>query len=136
MTFAPLQGGGSLKEELVLSLSCWGGFAEFVEEKEAIGSAQFFRYPKEIMVTFLNFPSEKQNSLSARYSNKETSPSEITSEIPMEVECFEPPQEEVISVRRSERTHRAPDPLFLNVEVEEHSLGDLNETHYIINRDD
>ncbi|GKD19566.1 retrotransposon protein, putative, ty1-copia subclass [Tanacetum coccineum] len=56
-----------------------------------------------------------------------TSPSEITSEIPIEVEGFEPPQEEVISIRRSERTHRAPDRLCLNVEVEEHSLRDLNE---------
>ncbi|GKB83515.1 hypothetical protein Tco_0950410 [Tanacetum coccineum] len=53
----------------------------------------------------------------------DTSPSEITSEIPMEVEGFEPPQEEVIPVRRSERTHRAPDRLCLNVEAEEHSLS-------------
>ncbi|GJR11484.1 hypothetical protein Tco_0794136 [Tanacetum coccineum] len=34
---------------------------------------------------------------------------------------------EVISIRRSERPHRAPNRLCLNVEVEEHSLGDLNE---------
>ncbi|GJU59409.1 retrotransposon protein, putative, ty1-copia subclass [Tanacetum coccineum] len=59
--------------------------------------------------------------------DEDTSPSKITSEIPMEVEGFEPPQEEVIPVRRSERTHRAPDRLCLNVEAEEHSLGDLNE---------
>ncbi|GKE56330.1 retrotransposon protein, putative, ty1-copia subclass, partial [Tanacetum coccineum] len=57
-------------------------------------------------------------------------PSENTSEIseiPTEVEGFEPPQEEIIPIRRSTRTHRAPDRLCLNVEVEEHSLGDLNE---------
>ncbi|GJX66390.1 retrotransposon protein, putative, ty1-copia subclass, partial [Tanacetum coccineum] len=59
--------------------------------------------------------------------DEDTSPSEITSEIPMEVEGFEPPQEEVILIRRSERTHRAPNRLCLNVEAEEHSLGDLNE---------
>ncbi|GKG36807.1 hypothetical protein Tco_0446980, partial [Tanacetum coccineum] len=53
----------------------------------------------------------------------DTSPSEITSEISMEVEGLEPPQEEVILVRRSERTHRAPNRLCLNVEAEEHSLG-------------
>ncbi|GKF37966.1 hypothetical protein Tco_0114724 [Tanacetum coccineum] len=41
---------------------------------------------------------------------EDTSLSENTSEIPM-----------------SARTHRAPDRLCLNVEVEEHSLGDLNE---------
>nr|GEX93692.1 hypothetical protein [Tanacetum cinerariifolium] len=58
---------------------------------------------------------------------EDTSPSEITSEIPMEVEGFEPPQEEVILIRRSERTHRAPNRLCLNVEVDEHRLGDLNE---------
>ncbi|GKD11289.1 hypothetical protein Tco_1190974 [Tanacetum coccineum] len=57
----------------------------------------------------------------------DTSFFEITSEIPMEVKGFEPPQEEVIPVRRSERTHRAPTSLCLNVEAEEHSLGDLNE---------
>ncbi|GJX23480.1 retrotransposon protein, putative, ty1-copia subclass [Tanacetum coccineum] len=63
--------------------------------------------------------------------DKDTSSSENTSEIPMEVEGFEPPQEEVVPVRRSTRTHRAPERLRLNVEVEEHSLGDLNEpTNY------
>ncbi|GJQ91586.1 retrotransposon protein, putative, ty1-copia subclass [Tanacetum coccineum] len=35
--------------------------------------------------------------------------------------------ENKIFVTRSERTHRAPDSLCLNVEAEEHSLGDLNE---------
>nr|GEU65198.1 hypothetical protein [Tanacetum cinerariifolium] len=59
--------------------------------------------------------------------DKVTPPSEITSEIPMEVEGFEPPHEEEAPVRRSVRTHRAPERLCLNVEVEEHNLGDLNE---------
>nr|GEZ63573.1 hypothetical protein [Tanacetum cinerariifolium] len=59
--------------------------------------------------------------------DEDISPSEITSEIPMEVEGFEPPQEEEALVCRSERPHRAPDCLCLNVEVEQHSLGDLNE---------
>nr|GEV26636.1 probable glycosyltransferase At5g11130 [Tanacetum cinerariifolium] len=45
----------------------------------------------------------------------------------MEVEGFKPPKEEVVPVRRSTRTHRAPDHLCLNVEVEEYSLRDLNE---------
>ncbi|GKF84834.1 retrotransposon protein, putative, ty1-copia subclass [Tanacetum coccineum] len=45
----------------------------------------------------------------------------------MEVEGFKPPKEEVIPIRRSKRTHQAPDRLRLNVEVKEHSLGDLNE---------
>nr|GFC68856.1 retrotransposon protein, putative, Ty1-copia subclass [Tanacetum cinerariifolium] len=59
--------------------------------------------------------------------DKDTSPSDNTSEIPMKVEGFKPPQEEVVLARRSVRTHRALDYLCLNVEVEEHSLGDLNE---------
>ncbi|GJS33658.1 retrotransposon protein, putative, ty1-copia subclass [Tanacetum coccineum] len=61
---------------------------------------------------------------------EDTTPSEITSNIPQEVEGFEPPQppqEEVIPIRRSERTRRATNRLCLNVEVEEHSLGDLGE---------
>ncbi|GKD14803.1 hypothetical protein Tco_1199210, partial [Tanacetum coccineum] len=59
--------------------------------------------------------------------DEDTSPSEITREIPMEVEGSEPPQEEDILIRRSERTRRAPKRVSLNVEAEEHSLGDLNE---------
>ncbi|GJR36048.1 hypothetical protein Tco_1211732 [Tanacetum coccineum] len=59
-------------------------------------------------------------------SRYDTSPFKITSEIPMEVEGFEPPQEEEAPVRRSERPHRAHNRLCLNVEVEEHSLWDLN----------
>ncbi|GJV34556.1 retrotransposon protein, putative, ty1-copia subclass [Tanacetum coccineum] len=59
--------------------------------------------------------------------DEDTSPSEITSEIPMEVEGFEPPQEEDILIRRSEKTRRAPNRLCLNVEAKEHSIGDLNE---------
>ncbi|GKB55022.1 retrotransposon protein, putative, ty1-copia subclass, partial [Tanacetum coccineum] len=62
-----------------------------------------------------------------KIQDEDTSPFEITSEIPMEVEGFKPPQEELISIRRPERTHQAPSRLCLNVEAEEHSLGDLNE---------
>ncbi|GJX61067.1 retrotransposon protein, putative, ty1-copia subclass [Tanacetum coccineum] len=59
--------------------------------------------------------------------DKDTSPSENTSKNLVEAEGFEPPEEDVALVHRSERTHRAPQRLCLNVEVEEHSLGDLNE---------
>ncbi|GJX38626.1 retrotransposon protein, putative, ty1-copia subclass [Tanacetum coccineum] len=106
-------------------------------------------YPKETMGYYFYFPLENKIVV-ARYAeffekniitqevsgraidlkeiqDKDTSPSKITSEIPMEVEGFKPPQEEVILIRRSERTHQAPYRLSLNVEVEEHSLGDLNE---------
>ncbi|GKE70965.1 retrotransposon protein, putative, ty1-copia subclass, partial [Tanacetum coccineum] len=109
----------------------------------------FIGNPKETMGYYFYFPPEKKivvaryaeffekNLITQEVSGRamdleeiqdvDTSPSEITSEIPMEVEGFEPPQEEVILVRMSERTHRAPDRLCVNVEVEEHSLGDLNE---------
>ncbi|GJX34036.1 retrotransposon protein, putative, ty1-copia subclass [Tanacetum coccineum] len=59
--------------------------------------------------------------------DEDTSPFEITSKIPIEVEGFEPPQEEVIPIRRSERSRRVLNRLCLNVEAEEHNLGDLNE---------
>nr|GEU38564.1 hypothetical protein [Tanacetum cinerariifolium] len=81
----------------------------------------FISYPKETIEVSGRAIDLKE------FQDEDTSPSEITSKIPMEVEGFEPPQEEVISIRRSERTHRALDRLCLNVEVEEHSLGDLNE---------
>ncbi|GJY98287.1 retrotransposon protein, putative, ty1-copia subclass [Tanacetum coccineum] len=113
----------------------------------------FIGYPKETMGYYFYFPPENKIVV-ARYAEffekrlisqeisgravdleeiqeeEDTTPSEITSNIPQEVEGFEPPQppqEEVIPIRRSRRTHRAPNRLCLNVEVEEHSLGDLNE---------
>ncbi|GJX33868.1 retrotransposon protein, putative, ty1-copia subclass [Tanacetum coccineum] len=109
----------------------------------------FIGYPKTTMGYYFYFPPENKIVV-ARYAeffekslitqevsgraidlkeiqDEDTSPSEITSEIPMEVEGFEPPQEEVIPICKPERTHRAPNCLCLNVEVEEHSLGDLNE---------
>ncbi|GJX83723.1 retrotransposon protein, putative, ty1-copia subclass [Tanacetum coccineum] len=113
----------------------------------------FIRHPKETMGYYFYFPSDNKIVV-ARYAefleknlisqevnrraveleeiqDKDTSPSENTSEIPMEVEGFEPPQEEVVPVRRSARTHRAPNRLCLNVEVDEHSLRVLNEpTNY------
>ncbi|GKG25691.1 hypothetical protein Tco_0398837, partial [Tanacetum coccineum] len=101
-------------------------------------------YPKETMGYYLYFP-PKNKIVVARYAeffeknlitqevngraidleeipNEDTSTSKITSKIPMEVEDFEPPQEEEILIRRSERTHRAPSHLCLNVEAEENSL--------------
>nr|GEW79237.1 hypothetical protein [Tanacetum cinerariifolium] len=109
----------------------------------------FIGYPKETMGCYFYFP-PKNKIVVARYAkffeknllsqevsgragdleeiqDKDTSPSEITSKIPIGVEGFEPPQEEEAPVHRSERPHRAHDHLCLNVEVEEHSLGDLNE---------
>ncbi|GJT71809.1 retrotransposon protein, putative, ty1-copia subclass [Tanacetum coccineum] len=84
----------------------------------------FIGYPKEMMV------SGRAGELE-EIQDEDTSPSEITSEIPVEVEGFKPHHEKEAPVRRSERPHRAPNRLFLNVEVEEHSLGDFNEpTNY------
>ncbi|GKF22239.1 retrotransposon protein, putative, ty1-copia subclass, partial [Tanacetum coccineum] len=48
--------------------------------------------------------------------DEDTSPSENTSEIPMEVEGFEPPHDVEAPVRRSIRTHRAPERLCLNMQ--------------------
>ncbi|GJQ93236.1 retrotransposon protein, putative, ty1-copia subclass [Tanacetum coccineum] len=113
------------------------------------GKVPNLSYLKEMMGYYFYFPPENKIVV-ARYAeffeknlitqevsgraeglkeiqDEDTSPSEITSEIPMEVEGFEPPHEEVIPICRSKRTHRAPERLCLNVEVEEHSIGDLNE---------
>ncbi|GJT23250.1 retrotransposon protein, putative, ty1-copia subclass [Tanacetum coccineum] len=109
----------------------------------------FIGYPKETMGYYFYFPPENKIVV-ARYAeffeknlitqevsgramdleeiqDEDTSPFENTSKIPMEVEGFEPPQEEEIPIRRSERTRQAPNHLCLNVEAEEHSLRDLNE---------
>ncbi|GJY53068.1 retrotransposon protein, putative, ty1-copia subclass [Tanacetum coccineum] len=109
----------------------------------------FIGYPKETMGYYFYFPPEnkivvasyakffEKNIITQEVSGRaidlkeiqdeDTSPSEITSKIPMEVEGFKPPQEEVILIRRSERVRRVPNRLCINVEAEEHSLGDLNE---------
>ncbi|GJW46078.1 retrotransposon protein, putative, ty1-copia subclass [Tanacetum coccineum] len=106
-------------------------------------------YPKETMGYYFYFPLEnkivvarhaeffEKNLLSQDVSGRvgelkeiqdeDTSPSKNTSEIPMKVKGFEPPHDVEAPVRRSIRTHRAPERLCLNVEVEEHILGDLNE---------
>nr|GEX59618.1 retrotransposon protein, putative, Ty1-copia subclass [Tanacetum cinerariifolium] len=80
---------------------------------------------RSVKCIFIGYPKETMDL--EEIQDEDTSPSKITSEIPMEVEGFEPPQEEVIPVRRSERTHQAPTRLCLNVETEKHSLGDFNE---------
>nr|GEW08505.1 retrotransposon protein, putative, Ty1-copia subclass [Tanacetum cinerariifolium] len=81
----------------------------------------FIGYPKETMGYYFYFPNKivvaryaeffEKNLLSQEVSGRagdleeiqdeDTSPSEITSEIPVEVEGFEPPQEEEAHVRRS-----------------------------------
>ncbi|GJV99320.1 retrotransposon protein, putative, ty1-copia subclass [Tanacetum coccineum] len=113
----------------------------------------FIGYPKETMGYYFYFPpenkiivaryaeffekclisqeiSERAEDLEEIQEKEDITPSEITSNIPQEVEGFEPPQppqDKVIPIRRSKRTRQAPNRLCLNVEVEEHSLGDLNE---------
>ncbi|GJT62022.1 retrotransposon protein, putative, ty1-copia subclass [Tanacetum coccineum] len=135
-------------------LKIWG--CEALVKRDTLDKLQqrsikciFIGYPKETMGYYFYFPPEnkivvaryakflEKNILSQEISgraeeleeiqDKDTSPSENTGEIPMEVEGFEPPQEKVVPVCRSARTHRALDRLCLNIEVEEHSLGDLNE---------
>ncbi|GKC08322.1 retrotransposon protein, putative, ty1-copia subclass [Tanacetum coccineum] len=130
--------------------SCEGGDTPGQSEQRSV-KCIFIRYPNETMGYYFYFPSENKIVV-ARYAEffekrlisqeisgravdleeiqeeEDTTPSKNNSNIPQEVEGFEPPQppqEEVIPIRRSERTHRAPNRLCLNVEVEEHSLGDF-----------
>ncbi|GJU54160.1 retrotransposon protein, putative, ty1-copia subclass [Tanacetum coccineum] len=85
----------------------------------------FIGYPKKTM-SYYSYFSLENKIVVARYA--EFLEKNLISQ---EVEGFEPPQEEVVPVRKSARIHRALDRLCINVEVEEHSLGDLNEpTNY------
>ncbi|GJS06011.1 retrotransposon protein, putative, ty1-copia subclass [Tanacetum coccineum] len=81
----------------------------------------FIGYSKEMIGYYFYFPSENKIVV-ARYG--EFFEKNL---ITQEVEGFEPPQEEEIQIRRSERIRQAPNRLCLNVKAEEHSLGDLNE---------
>ncbi|GJU55707.1 retrotransposon protein, putative, ty1-copia subclass, partial [Tanacetum coccineum] len=107
----------------------------------------FVGYPKETMGYYFYFP-PKNKVIVARYGDflerdlisqefsgrdydleddhMDTLPSENTSEIPVEPESLGPPPE-LIPVRRSERTTRAPNRLCLNMEVEDDVVGDLGE---------
>ncbi|GJY39270.1 retrotransposon protein, putative, ty1-copia subclass [Tanacetum coccineum] len=95
-----------------------------------------FKPNKDLLILSLKDTQRKQQSSVGcenlkKSQKKDTLPFKNTSEIPVEVEGFEPPQEEEAPVRRSVRAHRAPERFCLYVEVEEHSLEDLNEpTNY------
>ncbi|GJU36409.1 retrotransposon protein, putative, ty1-copia subclass, partial [Tanacetum coccineum] len=104
--------------------------------KETIGYYFYFSHDNKIVVaSYVEFLEKNLISQEAKWErvkleeiqDEDTSSSENTSEIPVEVEGFEPPQEDEDPVRRPVRTHQAPERLWLNVEVEEHSLRDLNE---------
>ncbi|GJX76308.1 retrotransposon protein, putative, ty1-copia subclass [Tanacetum coccineum] len=107
----------------------------------------FVGYPKETMGYYFYFPPEnkvivarygdflERDLISQEFSGRDydleddhmdTLPSENTSEIPVEPESLGPPPE-LIPVRRSERTTRAPNRLCLNMEVEDDVVGDLGE---------
>ena len=108
----------------------------------------FVGYPKETMGYYFYNPSENTVKV-ARYGEffekklitqedsgrmveldeiqeEDASPSENTSEHQVEAESLEP-QVDIVPIRRSVRTIRAPDKLCLNVESDEHMLGDLDE---------
>ncbi|GJX14482.1 retrotransposon protein, putative, ty1-copia subclass [Tanacetum coccineum] len=111
-------------------------FTTFMDDYSRYGYAYLLKHKHEALVKrdtpeklqqisvkciFIGYP-KKTIEVSGRaveleeIQDEDTSPSENTSEIPMEVEGFKPPQKEVISVRRSVWTHRAPERLCLNVE--------------------
>nr|GEY41395.1 hypothetical protein [Tanacetum cinerariifolium] len=90
---------------------------------------------------FPNLSYLKESGRIVKLEDEDILPSKNTSKHPIEEESLAlivSQEEDVIPVRRSIRTHKAPDRLCLNVEidpdrlcfnveVEEHSLGDLNE---------
>nr|GFD37482.1 retrotransposon protein, putative, Ty1-copia subclass [Tanacetum cinerariifolium] len=81
----------------------------------------------------------KESGRTVELDDEDTIPSENTSEHPIEAESLALIiEEDVVPVRRSARTPKAPnrlclnvkivpDKLYFNVEVEEHSLGDKGE---------
>nr|GEX35059.1 hypothetical protein [Tanacetum cinerariifolium] len=87
------------------------------------------------------FHTSKGEWKNSKLEDEDILPSENTSEHPIEEESLAPivsQEEDVIPVHRSVRTHKAPDRLCQNVEIDpdrlcfnvedkEHSLGDLNE---------
>ncbi|GJQ99374.1 putative RNA-directed DNA polymerase, partial [Tanacetum coccineum] len=115
--------------------------------KETIGYYFYYLPENKIVVEryadFLekNFVLQKESGRIVELEDKDILPSENTTEQSINEESLAPivsQEEDVIPVRRSVRTHKAPDRLCLNVEidpdrlcfnveVEEHSLGDLNE---------
>nr|GFA42947.1 retrotransposon protein, putative, Ty1-copia subclass [Tanacetum cinerariifolium] len=107
----------------------------------------FVGYPKETMGYYFYFPPEnkmivaryenflERDLISQRFSGRDndleddhmdTLPSENSSEILVESESLGS-LPELIPVRRSERTMRAPNRLCLNIEVEDDKVGDLGE---------
>ncbi|PWA63339.1 zinc finger, CCHC-type [Artemisia annua] len=109
----------------------------------------FVGYPKETMGYYFYYPAENKvfvarygdflekelisQELSGREYDLEDDrddalPSKNTSQLPEEPDSLGPPPEvEVVPLRRSERTMKAPERLCLNVECDQSILGDLNE---------
>ncbi|GJS36239.1 retrotransposon protein, putative, ty1-copia subclass [Tanacetum coccineum] len=110
--YTPQHNGVSERRNRTLLDMVWG--CEALVKRDTLDKLQqrsvkciFIGYPKETMGYYFYFPPE----------NKIV----VASEIPIEVEGFEPPHKEEAPVRRSARTHRAPERLCLNVKVEEHN---------------
>nr|GEX85783.1 retrotransposon protein, putative, Ty1-copia subclass [Tanacetum cinerariifolium] len=107
----------------------------------------FVGYPKKTMGYYFYFPPEnkvivvrygnflERDLISQKFSGRDndleddhidTLPSENTSKILVKSESLGSPPE-LIPVRRSERTMRAPNRLCLNIEVKDDEVGDLRE---------
>ena len=92
----------------------------------------YFYYPPENKVFVARYGDFLESDLVTQevsgrvYDQDNALPLENTSILPVEPESLGPPPEvEVVPIRRSSRSVKAPDRLCLNVEVEETILGDL-----------
>nr|GFC58852.1 hypothetical protein [Tanacetum cinerariifolium] len=96
--------------------------------KETMG--YYFYYPPENKIVveryanFLenNFILQKESGRIVELEDEDILPSKNTSEHPIEEESLAPitsQKEDVIPIRRSVRTHKAPDRLCLNVEIDQ-----------------
>nr|GEV37566.1 retrovirus-related Pol polyprotein from transposon TNT 1-94 [Tanacetum cinerariifolium] len=134
---------GTMSPKLYQHVSKKGAcyFITFTDDYSHYGYVYLLKHIHEVFETFKDFILQKESGRIVELEDEEILPFENTSEHPIEEESLAliiSQEEDVILVRRSIRTHKAPDRLCLNVEiypirlcfnveVEEHSLGDLNE---------
>nr|GEZ59887.1 retrotransposon protein, putative, Ty1-copia subclass [Tanacetum cinerariifolium] len=133
----------SMMSLAILSLSFWDYALEFTARiLNMVPTKKVDKTPYELWHGKVpNLSYLKEIGRIIELEDKDILPSENTSEHPIEEEGLAPivsQEEDVILIRRSVRTHKAPDRLCLNVEIDpdrlcfnvevkEHSLGDLNE---------
>nr|GEW19686.1 putative retrotransposon Ty1-copia subclass protein [Tanacetum cinerariifolium]GEW32636.1 putative retrotransposon Ty1-copia subclass protein [Tanacetum cinerariifolium] len=116
-------GGFSFEDD---DLDCYDVYKDHVYDLSRKSQAFCDNYDTRLKSHVRNLITQEASTRAVELEKEYTSLSKNTSGYLVEEESLEP-QEDVVPIRRSERTHRVPDRFCLNVEVEERSLGDPNE---------